>query len=195
MQDAQKFCLHGKGHFRHLIEKQRAAVRLNEFTLHIMHRAGKCAFFISEKFGFQQPVRDCRAVDFNILLRAALARIVKRLGDKLLARAALAGNDNRCIHVLELRDHRADLVHTGASALHAVVVVAGVELICEARNRIVHFLIAKRLIHIDFQLFQIDRFRQIRKRAALDRVDRRTDRAEGCDHDDLNLRGNGPDLL
>jgi hypothetical protein len=60
---AQELCLQPHIHFRDFIKQQRAAVGLLELADAPGKCAGEGAFLVAEQFGFEQVLRDGRAVD------------------------------------------------------------------------------------------------------------------------------------
>lgn len=63
-----------------------------EATGTVVKSIGESAFFMAEHFAFEQGLGDSAQVDFDERRLAALAVLVDRFGDQLLARAAFAGN-------------------------------------------------------------------------------------------------------
>ena len=62
LQDPQKLHLKGQRQFTDFIQKNRAAVRFLKQPVFIFICAGKCAFFITEQFAFQNMLRNSGAV-------------------------------------------------------------------------------------------------------------------------------------
>ena len=56
--------------------------------------AGERAFFVSEKFAFEQGFRDGGAIDFDERAGGARAPGVNDIGHHFLAHAAFAGDEN-----------------------------------------------------------------------------------------------------
>ena len=60
----QQFRLQLKWNFPDLIEKQRSVVRQFKTASPLRNRAGERAFFMTEKFAFQQAQRNRSAIQF-----------------------------------------------------------------------------------------------------------------------------------
>ena len=94
----------GKRHVADLVEEKRAAVRLLEASRAAGDGTGERAFFVTEKLAFQQVFGNGTAVDGDHLLLPPRAIFVHRLGDELLAGAALAGDQNRRVRAGDAAD-------------------------------------------------------------------------------------------
>src|SRR5919106_6834689 len=79
-------------------------IRQREASLPLLGRAGKGAFFMSEKFAFHKRRRDRGTVDRNQRLVAPPARPVNRSGDQLLSRAGLSEDQDRRVRDRDLLD-------------------------------------------------------------------------------------------
>ena len=77
-------------------------------------RTGKRAFFVTEKFRFQQRFRQSRAVDGHIGTVAAGAVGVDKPGHHFLARARFAGNKHRGLGRGDGRSQIQHLAHSRA---------------------------------------------------------------------------------
>jgi hypothetical protein len=71
---------------------------------------------VTEELGQQQRLHESGAVDLDDGRRGAGARFVQRLGDQLLARAALAEHEHRRVGAADLADRRGELLHGGRGA-------------------------------------------------------------------------------
>ncbi len=85
---AQYFGLYGQGHVPYLVEKDGAAVRLQEQPPCLAYGAAEGAFFMAKEVALQECLRQGRTVYCHKRLFLAVAGKVDRLGDKVLARAA-----------------------------------------------------------------------------------------------------------
>ena len=79
-------------------------------------RAGEGAALVAEQLALDQLARDRRHVDRHERARAALAVIVQRARDQLLAGAGLAVDHHREVGGGEPRDGAVDLLHRRAAA-------------------------------------------------------------------------------
>ena len=75
-----------------------------------MIRAGKAAFFVTEKFAFHQVFRNGTAVDGNKRFVGAVGQLVNRARRLLFTRTGLAGNINRNKAVGRIGDARETFV-------------------------------------------------------------------------------------
>ena len=92
LEKAQQSRLHVGAHLGDLIQKQRAARGTLDHAGVAAGRAGETAPLEAEQLGLDQRRRQGTAVDAKERSGTAPAARVDRLGDQLLARAALAGN-------------------------------------------------------------------------------------------------------
>ena len=90
LQHPQQLGLRRLRQLRDLVEKQRAAVRRLEPAVAAGGGVGERAALVTEQLGFDQGVRERGAVDRHERLRPALAPLVDRARDQLLAGSALA---------------------------------------------------------------------------------------------------------
>ena len=85
---AQQLRLRRRRQVRHLVEEQRAAVRVLELAAPAAH-AGGGALLDAEQLGLEQRLDDRRAVDGDERPVAAPAQVVNLARDQFLAGAAL----------------------------------------------------------------------------------------------------------
>src|ERR1700722_9910085 len=85
LQNAQQFGLHDGWHVANLVQEKRATVRLFKLTGVARGRSCESTLFVTEQFGFDQLSWDSRAVERNKRAVAAVAFLMKRASDKLLA--------------------------------------------------------------------------------------------------------------
>src|SRR5204863_8078708 len=90
LQEAQQFRLHRRRHVADLVQKQRASMRLLEFSQVAGRRPGERALFMAEELRLDQLRRHGRAVDGDERPVAPRTAIVNGARDELLARAGLA---------------------------------------------------------------------------------------------------------
>ncbi|RMU45974.1 hypothetical protein ALP29_05253 [Pseudomonas syringae pv. avii] len=94
LQYAQQFHLLGQGHAFDFIQEQGAAVGIFQFADAFAVGAGEGAAFMSEEFGFEQLLGDCRAIEGHERLLCAWAEVVQAAGDQLLAAAGFTANQH-----------------------------------------------------------------------------------------------------
>ena len=92
---AQHLGLSAWGELAHLVEKQRPAVRLLEDTGALRHGASEGSAAVAEELGFNQVVRQRRAVERAKRFVAPSAAAVDGARDELFSAAALAVDEDR----------------------------------------------------------------------------------------------------
>ena len=107
LQEAQQLHLRGQGDLAHLVEEERAAVGLLEAALAPGDRAGERALLVAEELALQERLAERRAVEPHERRLGARAGAVDRLGDQLLAGAALAVDEHAGAARRHLLDERA----------------------------------------------------------------------------------------
>ena len=121
LQRAQEARLHLERHLADLVEQQRPPVGLAEEPLLVALRAGERPLHVAEQLALQQVRRDGAAVHAEERhLRARRLR-VHRLGDDLLAGAALARDEHGDVRVLEPIEQRVQTAHRRARPDEATV--------------------------------------------------------------------------
>jgi hypothetical protein len=110
-EDAQQARLQVERHVADLVEEERAAVGLLEAAAPRRLRAGERAALVAEQLGFEQVLRDRRGVDRDERPRGARAVLVQRVGDELLARARLAGDEHGDDALAEAADGAEHVLH------------------------------------------------------------------------------------
>ena len=113
LQDAQQLGLQRRLHLANLVEEQRAAVRELDQADLVGDGARERALAMAEQLALEQIGGDGGAVQADERLAGALAVLVDRLGDQLLAGAVLADDE----HVRVSRRHHA---HQAEQLLHHV---------------------------------------------------------------------------
>ncbi|MCG3119097.1 MAG: hypothetical protein ALAOOOJD_01428 [bacterium] len=116
LQQAQEFRLCGKAHVADLVEKQRAAIGLLKFADFAFGGARERAFFVTQKFAFQQGLRNRGAIDRKKSLIRAPAVLVNRARHQFLAGAAFAHQEHPHIAGGHPADHFINFLNGGAVA-------------------------------------------------------------------------------
>src|SRR6478609_7398371 len=129
---AQELDLGSRWQFADLVEKQRAARRLDEFAGMTLGGAGERALFMPKQERFHEIVRNRPAIDSNERLCPPFATAVDGARDQFLADARLAFDQNRDrrthgllgraqhgLHARAAGDDVLETEHAGAAALDA----------------------------------------------------------------------------
>ncbi len=111
---AQELHLRGNGQLADLVEKERPARSLDEFSRMAFGRAGESAFLMTEQQRLHQIVGNGTAIDRNEWRCPPLAGPVNRARNQLLADAGLALDQDRNGRVGGLLGHAQHRVHAGA---------------------------------------------------------------------------------
>ena len=106
LQDAQELDLQVLVELSDLVEEDRAVVGELELAELAPHRTCEGAFLVAEELRFEQGAGDGAAVDADERATAPAARVVDALRDDLLARAALAADQDVGRRVGRLRGER-----------------------------------------------------------------------------------------
>ena len=131
LQNAQELGLERLRHGVDLVEKDRAVMGFLEEPHLVLNRPRESPFFVAEEFAFQQVFRQGRAVDGHKRVVLAAAVEMERAGYQLLARAALALDEDGAVGVGHLGDQIIDLLHLRAGADDVLKFVAVLELLLE----------------------------------------------------------------
>ena len=94
LKHAQEARLQISGHIRYFVEEQRAAVCRRNHSWKIVHGSGERAFDVPKKFSLDHRLRERRAIELHHRLFSAPAASVNRIGNHLLAYAALSHDEN-----------------------------------------------------------------------------------------------------
>src|SRR5206468_3630705 len=130
LHEAQQQSLHAHRHFPDLVHEDRALFSHLQLARLIAIRAGEASLHVAEQFRFEQGFRQTRAVDGHKGARLARALAVHRLGDELLADAALAGDEHLRVGTGNALDlfFQFDDDPARAAQLHASVTVIALSL-------------------------------------------------------------------
>src|SRR4029453_8527696 len=94
LQHAQELGLQGGGHLPERVEQTRASLAHFEEAFLVGRRAGECPLFVSKELGFNQVLRNRRAVDLDERALGALAVVMDGIGNEFLAGAILTLDEN-----------------------------------------------------------------------------------------------------
>src|ERR1700722_14861062 len=94
LQYTQQFCLEFKWNVADFIKKKGAFVSEFESSRLLRDRSGERPLFVSEKFTFEKPKRDCGAVQFDEGSLPAAAQIVNGSRNQFFSGARLALNNH-----------------------------------------------------------------------------------------------------
>ncbi len=120
LQHRQELGLEGQGQVADLVQEDGAAVGLLEATGLVLVRAGEGPFDVAEHLGFQQVLRQGRAVDLDQGLVGPVAGGVDHLGQNIFARAGLPLHEHRGVAFGDHRQDPEDLLHGRRLAHHVV---------------------------------------------------------------------------
>ena len=95
LQHPEQFALQLQRQFADFVDEQRAGRRRLEFARGGLVGAGESALLVAKQFVFDQRLGQRRAVDLDEGPRPPGAVVVDGAGEELLARAALAGDEDR----------------------------------------------------------------------------------------------------
>ena len=138
LQHAQQARLQRQRHVANLIQKQGAAIGLQQLARRpFALGAGEGAFLVAKEFGLDQRLGDGGAVDRHKRRIAALAEVVDGIGQQLFAGAGFTQNQNGNVlvnDVADFFDHRAHM------CIAKVEVVELVHRSFGAQGRVLHRL-------------------------------------------------------
>ena len=113
LEDAQQLRLGRHGHLADLVEEDRALIGHLEAATALGHRTGERTLLMTEELGLEEGLWERSTRDLDERPGAAVRVEMERLGDELLAGAALAGDEDRRIGLGHLADGLVDLLHRG----------------------------------------------------------------------------------
>jgi hypothetical protein len=116
----QQLDLEIRGKVADLVEEDRAAVGPLEPAELALDGPGEGPLLVAEQLAFEQGLGQGRAVDLDERLVRPQAVVVDRVGDEVLAGAALAADQHGRVAVGDLLDQPVDLLHRVARADHVV---------------------------------------------------------------------------
>jgi len=119
LQHAQELRLRAEVHLADLVEQERAAVRQLELAALALVRPGEGALLVAEQLALDERLGNRRAVERDERAGPARRVVVDRLGDELLADAALPEDEDGAASRRHLDDLPADALHPRRAADHA----------------------------------------------------------------------------
>ncbi len=157
--------------------------------------AGERAALVAEELALENVRRDRAAVDRQEALVAPRAREMQRVGDQLLAGAALADDEHRRLG----RRHQAHLLeehlHLRRAADDALEPETLVELLVELDDLLLELALLELREDALAELVEVDRLGQVVVGADPHRLDGGLDRAEAGDQDDREVEPALADLV
>ena len=94
-------------------------------------RPGEGSLLVAEQLTFQQALGQGGTVHLNEGLVLSGGKVVEGVGNQLLSRAALAGNQHRCLGIGSLPHHLEDPLHLGALADDGLKGGLGIQLLLQ----------------------------------------------------------------
>ena len=116
LQDAQELGLDLRRDFADFVQKNGAVVGKLETAFAFGDGAGERAFLMAKKFAFDKIFRNGGAIELDEGGAGALALTIEGAGDKFLAGAAFAGDEDGGLGGGDLADQFAKLLHRSALA-------------------------------------------------------------------------------
>ncbi len=187
LQHAQNLGLRVHAHGRDLVEKERAAVGNFKQALLGRDRRSKRAFHVAEQRGLEQFRRHGAGVDGHEGFVAARRIRMDGLGNDLLARAALALNQNRRAAGRDLRHEVEDAQHAFALAHDVLEAVALLEGALELKIFFFGAVAGDGRANVGKQFLVIPGLLDKVFRACANSLDDVVNGAVGGDHDDRQL--------
>ena len=181
-----------EAHVADLVEEERPAVGQEELALLVLEGVGGVVLEIAEQLAFDELVGDGRAIDLDEALVRPPALLMEEAGDQLLARPALAGDEDPAVGRRGFLDLAPQLLDRGAFADQ---VEAGLDPLAELDVLLLELLLAERVLDGQDDLLQRERLFEEIERAELGGRDGRLDGPVAGDDHDLRALVRGPDPL
>ena len=195
LENAQQLRLHPHRHLADLVEEERPPVGLQEQPLARLPRVRERPLRVAEQLALEEVLRHRRAVDGDERPLRVPAPRVDRLRDELLARPALAGDEDRRLSLRDAGDEVVHFLHRSARAEH----VAELLLLLHRRAKPLHFLakllVGDRALERERDVLHLERLRHEVVRAGADGAYGRLEAAERRDDDDRHVGPVGDHLL
>ncbi len=187
LEHAQQLGLEVGRHLANLVEQQRAPLRHLEQPFLVRLRAGEGPLLVAEQLRLDQVLGDGGAVDLDERALGALAVVVDRVGDELLAGAVLPLDEDVGVaprHALDQLEH---LVHLLALADDVAELEAPLQLLLEQQVLADQVAALDRPLEDGQQGVRLDRLLDEAVRPRLHRLDRLRHVAVPGDHDHLGV--------
>ena len=178
---AQHLCLRARAHVADLVEKERAAVRLFEFSGAIRDSTGERSFDVPKELALDELTRNRRAVHLDEGLGGARRQAMQRARDELFPGAVLAGDQHARGgggDALDLLDERAD--REGLSD----DLVARLDARAQPRVLLAQHDVLERVAERDLNAIGVEGLLEKVVGAELRRLDRRLNGSVPADHHD-----------
>ena len=185
LQHVEQFRLKVRAHLGDFVEKDRALVGEFEFTGLGAMRAGECALFEAEEFGFEKFAGESCAVHFDEGLITALGAQVNHARDNFLADAALTADEHRDIDGSDLEDLLPDANHLRAGSEEAEILGYLIAIVFESLIFLSEMLFLARLEHRRVEIALFERLGEVIVSADADRLDDGADFVGAAQHDDI----------
>ena len=195
LEDAEELRLGPGPHLANLVEEEAALVGHLELPELLLVGVGEGPLLVAEELALEEGLGDRRTVERDERAAAAGALVVDRLGDELLPRAALTGDEHGRLEGRD-REHRPeDLLHAGRPADDVVELVAPADLAAQLLDLTHQLGPLGRLVEDHAELVDVEGLGDVVEGAELHGADRRLDRLGGGQHDDRQVREADPQLL
>jgi hypothetical protein len=184
LQGTEKLGLHAGGHLADLVEQNGAARGFDEEAGTRVARVGEGAFDVPEELAFEEVLRHRGAVDGHEGPVLARALRVQRPRDEFLARAALAGDEDRRLGVGDARDELAHLQHRLARAEDVFEALRSLDRLSQAFDLFAQRAVIEGALDRQGELVHVERLRHEVVRAGTNGGDGRLHVRERGDDDD-----------
>src|SRR3990172_3611095 len=174
-------------HGAHLVQKQAPPRGQLELPHLGGDGPGEGPLLVAEELGFQQFRGDGGAVDGDEGPLAPVALLVDGAGQDLLSGAALAAQQHRGIVVGDARDQGVDLLHPGVAPHQVLEAVLPRHLGAEVHDLLHELLLLEHALDQGQDLVDVQGLGDVVKGPQLDGLDRRLERLDRRDHDDVGL--------
>jgi hypothetical protein len=177
-------------HFADLVEQERPPFRHLEEAFLVSGRAGERAFLVAEELRLDQVLGNGGAVDLDERPLGALAVVMQRVGDELLARAILTLNEDVRIAPGDALHELEHLVHLLALADDVAEPELPLELLLEQQVLADEIAPLDRALEHGEQRVGLDRLLDEAVSAGLHGLDRLRHASVAGDDDDFRVRMN-----
>src|SRR6266542_3555159 len=188
LQHAQQLRLEIWRHFANLIQQQRAPLRHLEEAFLVRLRPGEGPLLVPEQLGLDQVFRNRGAIDLDEGALGALAVVVDRVGDQLLASAVLPLNKDVGVAARDAFHQLEHFVHLLALADDVAEPELSLELLLQQQVLADEIAPLDRALEHRQQRVRLDRLLDETVRTPLHRLDRLRNAPVTGDNDDFRVR-------